>query len=93
VLLPPRSEQDDLVEWIGHSTTTLNAGISNAKHEITLLREYRTRLISDVVTGKLDVREVAAGLPEPHNANDEQLEPEEEEPEFVTEDAQNVSMD
>jgi type I restriction enzyme S subunit len=64
VLLPPRSEQDDLVEWIGHSTTTLNAGISNAKHEITLLREYRTRLIADVVTGKLDVREMAAGLPE-----------------------------
>jgi type I restriction enzyme S subunit len=64
VLLPPRSEQDDLVEWIGHSTTTLNAGISNAKHEITLLREYRTRLIADVVTGKLDVRKLAAGLPE-----------------------------
>lgn len=30
----------------------------------TLLREYRTRLISDVVTGKLDVRDAAADLPE-----------------------------
>ena len=29
-----------------------------------LLSEYRTRLIADVVTGKLDVREAAAGLPE-----------------------------
>ena len=29
-----------------------------------LLREYRTRLIADVVTGKLDVRETAASLPE-----------------------------
>ena len=32
--------------------------------EIELLREYRTRLIADVVTGKLDVREAAADLPE-----------------------------
>ena len=63
VLLPPRSEQDDLAEWIGHSTTALNAGISNAKHEITLLHEYRTRLIADVVTGKLDVRGMAKELP------------------------------
>jgi type I restriction enzyme S subunit len=30
--------------------------------EIELLREYRTRLVADVVTGKLDVREAAARL-------------------------------
>ena len=29
-----------------------------------MLQEYRTRLIADVVTGKLDVREAAAALPE-----------------------------
>ncbi len=29
-----------------------------------MLREYRTRLIADVVTGKLDVREAAAKLPD-----------------------------
>ena len=32
--------------------------------QATLLHEYRTRLIADVVTGKLDVREAAAGLPD-----------------------------
>jgi len=32
--------------------------------QIAKMRDYRTRLIADVVTGKLDVREVAAGLPE-----------------------------
>ena len=32
--------------------------------QATLLREYRTRLITDVVTGKIDVREAAAGLPD-----------------------------
>jgi type I restriction enzyme S subunit len=35
-----------------------------AAREIDLLREYRTRLIADVVTGKLDVREAAARLPQ-----------------------------
>ncbi|HDO33490.1 MAG TPA: hypothetical protein ENH08_00010, partial [Chromatiales bacterium] len=33
-----------------------------AHSEISLLREYRTRLIADVVTGKLDVREAALRL-------------------------------
>ena len=39
-----------------------------ARKEIALLYEYRTRLIADVVTGKLDVREAAARLPEPNPA-------------------------
>ena len=34
------------------------------EREISLLREYRTRLIADVVTGKLDVCAAAAALPE-----------------------------
>ncbi|MBK8118224.1 MAG: hypothetical protein IPK39_02535 [Sulfuritalea sp.] len=34
------------------------------EREIKFLREYRTRLVADVVTGKLDVREAAARLPE-----------------------------
>ena len=38
--------------------------MSRFDREIDLLREYRTRLIADVVTGKLDVREAAARLPE-----------------------------
>ena len=38
--------------------------IAGARREVALLREYRTRLIADVVTGKLDVRDAAAGLPE-----------------------------
>ena len=38
--------------------------IARYEREITLLREYRTRLTADVVTGKLDVRAAAAQLPE-----------------------------
>lgn len=37
--------------------------IKSAEQGIGLVREYHTRLIADVVTGKLDVREVAPQLP------------------------------
>ena len=46
----------------------------SVEREIELLREYRTRLVADVVTGKLDVREAAAQLPEeaaPDTAEDD----------------------
>jgi type I restriction enzyme S subunit len=62
--LPPRSEQEAIVAAIRPSLVAPDAAISRAQHEITLLREYRTRLIADVVTGKLDVREAAARLPD-----------------------------
>ena len=38
--------------------------MTRANRQIELLQEYRTRLIADVVTGKLDVREAAAQLPD-----------------------------
>ena len=47
--------------------------VRNEQKELELLEEYRARLIADVVTGKLDVREAAAGLPEidPRAAEDD----------------------
>lgn len=42
----------------------LENAILRIESEIELLREYRTRLVADVVTGKLDVRAVAATLPD-----------------------------
>jgi type I restriction enzyme S subunit len=62
--LPPVIEQRMIVQQIEESTRGLNATIDRAKREIELLREYRTRLIADVVTGKLDVRAAAASLPD-----------------------------
>ena len=58
---------------LSKSFGTLETAITSANREIELLNEYRTRLIADVVTGKLDVREAAAALPEvdPLAANDE----------------------
>ena len=59
----------------GIETAGLLSLISRAEQEITLIHEYRTRLIADVVTGKLDVREVAAGLPREELAVDASTEP------------------
>lgn len=64
IAVPPLSDQEKLVESINNETRSLNTIISNTEREIDLLREYRTRLIADVVTGKLDVREAAAQLPD-----------------------------
>jgi type I restriction enzyme S subunit len=62
--LPPMAEQSILLGKLPNSTKNLQSAIDKARHEITLLHEYRTCLIADVVTGKIDVREVAAVLPE-----------------------------
>jgi len=45
------------------ATSDLEKTVAAAHREVDLLREYRTRLIADAVTGKLDVREAAANLP------------------------------
>ena len=61
---PPIPEQTAIVEHLDETTAGIDAAITRARRQIELLREYRTRLIADVVTGKLDVRETAANLPE-----------------------------
>lgn len=63
VPLPPTSEQLEILGFIETKTDPINVAILRAEREITLLHEYRTRLVADVVTGKLDVREAAKNLP------------------------------
>jgi type I restriction enzyme S subunit len=60
--LPSRDEQDAAVAYIETATQGLVQTIEDARREIALLREYRIRLITDVITGKLDVRETAVKL-------------------------------
>jgi type I restriction enzyme S subunit len=60
--LIPLEEQKSIANWITHSVQQVNAEQSKLAHEIELLREYRARLITDIVTGQLDVREAAASL-------------------------------
>jgi type I restriction enzyme S subunit len=64
VIRPPLDEQERICSYIVDATERIDSAIGRAGEEIELINEYRTRLTADVVTGKLDVREVAAALPE-----------------------------
>jgi len=70
VPLPPLPEQTAIVEYLDAQTAKIDAATSALRREIELLREYRERLIADVVTGKVDVRKVVEQLPEepPHES-------------------------
>ena len=62
--LPPLPEQAAIVAYLDEATVDIDSAIARTRRQIELVQEYRTRLIADVVTGKLDVREAAAQLPE-----------------------------
>lgn len=64
VAIPSFTEQVAIVAHLDKLTSDIDAAIAHTRREIELLEEYRTRLIADVVTGKLDVREAAANLPD-----------------------------
>lgn len=64
VPIPPMEEQVHIAKRLVAATKGLDLAIQSLETEIALLKEYRTRLISDVVAGKLDVRDEAAKLPD-----------------------------
>ncbi len=71
--IPPLAEATAIADKLEEETEVTLIAISRLEREIDLLREYRTRLVADVVTGKLDVREAAAKLP----VEEQTIEPEE----------------
>ena len=68
IVCPPGSEQQTIIRRVTIDTAAIEHAISRAHRELSLLREYRVRLVTDVVTGKFDVREAATMLP--HEADD-----------------------
>jgi len=69
--LPPVDEQATICRWIEDTCKPLNDAIQRSEDEIKLIREYRDRLIADVVTGQVDVR---GWIPGPDDAvADEEL--------------------
>jgi type I restriction enzyme S subunit len=63
IAIPPPSELGTLVQHVRDQRKAYDRAIVRQERELELVREYRTRLISDVVTGQLDVRTAAVGLP------------------------------
>ena len=64
ITLPPPQEQGTILCALREQTEGIRDSITRSRRQIGLMNEYRTRLIADVVTGQLDVREAAAQLQE-----------------------------
>jgi type I restriction enzyme, S subunit len=63
--IPPLHEQLIIIKHLEDQTRSLEDSITNIEKQIALIQEYRTRLISDVVTGQIDVRNIEVGdIPE-----------------------------
>lgn len=58
VLIPPTIEQEEIIEYLDFRCEKIYKSIEIVKTKIQKLQELKTRLISDVVTGKIDVRDI-----------------------------------
>lgn len=57
IIVPPVSDQNEIIVYVDKESNTINKTISTIEKEITLTQEYKTTLIAEVVTGKIDVRD------------------------------------
>ena len=64
ITVPTLPEQTTIAGFLNLTMASMDKAIDRSRRQINLLRDFRTRLIADVVTGKLDVREAAAELPD-----------------------------
>ena len=65
VTVPPTlDEQHSICDGLQRELAPVETAVARLTREMDLLREYRARLVADIVTGKLDVRQAAARLPE-----------------------------
>ena len=96
LVVPPLDQQRQIVAHLIEATADIRSGVKDALDEIALIQEFRTRLIADVVKGQLDVRAIAARLPEVPDAeaaadlaDDDDLGADEDEPasDFADEEA------
>jgi len=61
---PEIEVQNRILRWLSDKVEPILTAVKRAEHEIDLIREYRTRRIADVVTGKVDVRHLAPAVDE-----------------------------
>ena len=73
-IVPSEEEQTLIIDYIKRTSKDIEVAITRFSNEIKLLQEYRTRLISDVVTGKVDVRDIE--IPEYEADSDETIDDE-----------------
>lgn len=57
--IPPREEQEAIADYLDKKCEEIDGLITKLTDEVTLIEEYKTRIISDAVTGKIDLRDIA----------------------------------
>ena len=62
--VPPLSEQTAIVRFLDHTERLISHQIEAYTKLVALLDEFQTRLIADVIAGRIDVRDVSTSLPE-----------------------------
>ena len=82
---PPLSVQDEITTYLDSISEEISALICNKKESIEALHEYRNRLVSDVVTGKIDVRDIE--IPE-YEFTDESADSDSEDADFDVDEEQ-----
>jgi len=78
IAIPSINEQNEIIKHIENKSKSIDFSIDLFMKEISLLVDYRTRLISDVVTGKVDVRNININAKDASDAMDEGVEEEAE---------------
>jgi restriction endonuclease S subunit len=56
VPIPPIEEQEEIVDYIDRKTTEIDRLVVELTYQVEYLKEYKQRLIADVVTGKINVQ-------------------------------------
>ena len=56
IALPPLAEQQEIVDYIDRKTTEIDTLVVELTYQVEYLKEYKQRLIADVVTGKINVQ-------------------------------------
>jgi type I restriction enzyme S subunit len=59
--IPPKAEQDLISKYLDKETSQIDSLVKKTRKAIELLKERRQALITQVVTGKIDVRGFAGG--------------------------------
>lgn len=85
-VMPPLQEQEEIVKYLQIKTQAIDKAVEIIKKEIDLITEYRTILISAVVTGKVDVRNIEI------EGSREEIEEDVEDPALETLEGEEISM-
>lgn len=92
IAIPPIEDQMNILGKIKFSIDKIEKIVSFSYMEISTIRDYLSRLISDVITGKVDIRKAAAQLPDILEEPQVEIEPLEEDDAIEVEELQEMEI-